>query len=46
MFNKIVDNFYEARGWDKKTGWPTRAKLEGLGLRDVANELARIGRLP
>ena len=46
MFNKIVDNFYGARGWDKKTGWPTRAKLEELGLRDVADELASIGRLP
>jgi len=46
MFNKIVDSFYEARGWDKKTGWLTRAKLEELGLGDVANELASIGRLP
>ena len=46
MFNKIVDYFYEARGWDKKTGWPTRAKLEKLGLKDVADELAGIGRLP
>lgn len=46
MFNKIADSFYEARDWDKKTGWLTRAKLEELGLGDVVDELASIGRLP
>lgn len=39
QFEEIVDLFYEARGWDKKTGHPTRAKLEELDLGDVADEL-------
>lgn len=46
LFNSILDNYYDKRGWDKKTGRPTRAKLEELGLKDVADELARIGKLP
>jgi len=33
-------------GWDKKTGAPTRASLERLGLKDVASGLARMGLLP
>ena len=41
-----MDEFYELRGWDPVTGWPRRKKLEELGLKDVADELARIGRLP
>jgi len=42
----MVDHYYEQRGWDKATGWPTRAKLEELDLKDVADELASIGKLP
>jgi aldehyde:ferredoxin oxidoreductase len=45
-WNDLVDLYYEKRGWDKKTGWPTRATLERYGLEDVADELARIGKLP
>ncbi len=45
-FKKQLTAFYEYSGWDKVTGWPTRAKLEELGLKDVANELASIGKLP
>jgi len=46
LFNKILDSYYNNRGWDKKTGRPTRAKLEELGLKDVADKLASIGKLP
>ncbi len=46
LFNRILDSYYDKRGWDKQTGWPTRAKLEELGLKDVADELSRIGKLP
>ena len=35
----MLDEFYEACGWDKKTGIPTRQKLEELGLKDVADRL-------
>jgi len=31
--------YYEARGWDPETGKPTRAKLQALGLGDVAKDL-------
>jgi aldehyde:ferredoxin oxidoreductase len=46
LFNKILDSYYDKRGWDKKTGRPTRAKLEELGLKDVADGLAATGKLP
>jgi hypothetical protein len=35
--------FYELRGGDKKTGAPTRKTLEGLGLKNVADDLEKIG---
>jgi len=41
-FAIMVDHYYEQRGWDKITGWPTRAKLIELGLQDVADELSII----
>jgi aldehyde:ferredoxin oxidoreductase len=31
--------YYDARGWDEKTGRPTRKKLLELGLDDVARDL-------
>ena len=37
---------YEQLGWDKKTGSPTRATLERLGLKDVADGLAKMSLLP
>jgi aldehyde:ferredoxin oxidoreductase len=39
-------NFYQLEGWDTKTGWQTRAMLESLGLKKVADELASKGKLP
>jgi aldehyde:ferredoxin oxidoreductase len=45
-FAIMVDNYYEQRGWDKATGWPTITKLEELDLKDVADELAGLGKLP
>jgi len=35
----MLDEYYEESGFDKKTGWPTRGKLEELGLKDVADKL-------
>jgi aldehyde:ferredoxin oxidoreductase len=35
----MLDEYYQESGFDKKTGWPTIAKLEELGLNDVADEL-------
>jgi len=41
-----VGNWYEYLGWDRATGWPTRAHYESLGLADVADELDKLGKLP
>jgi len=44
-FSKMLDEYYDAVGWDKETGIPTRAKLESLGLTDVADDLEKMGNL-
>ncbi len=31
-YDRVLDDYYEARGWDKKTGQPTPEKLCDLGL--------------
>ncbi|MBK9208385.1 MAG: hypothetical protein IPL71_08820 [Anaerolineales bacterium] len=35
----ILETYYEARGWDKETGKPSKEKLLALGLADVAVDL-------
>lgn len=40
-WDRLLDEYYDLVGWDKKTGAPTRAKLESLGLKDIADELER-----
>ena len=37
--SKTLEEYYEARGWDKNTSKPTREKLLQLGLEDVAKDL-------
>jgi len=37
----MLDEYYTARGWDLKTGVPTREKIEELGLGYVADDLTR-----
>ena len=44
-FLTLLDKYYELSGWDITNGCPTRAKLEELGLKDVANELQRVGKI-
>jgi aldehyde:ferredoxin oxidoreductase len=34
----MLDDYYAFRGWDKN-GVPTREKLEGLGMNDIADKL-------
>ena len=46
ILDTLLDNYYEFRGWDKKTGLPTRARLETIDLKHVADELDRMNRLP
>jgi len=45
-WQKALDEFYEAWGWDVATGIPTRATLEKFGLADVADDLEKNGLLP
>ena len=35
----MLYTYYEARGWDFETGYPSREKLLSLGLDDVATDL-------
>ena len=39
-FNKLLDEFYELRGWDS-AGIPTSVKLSALGLEDIDAEMQR-----
>jgi len=43
---KLLDDYYEERGWDIEKGIPTREKLEELGLNDIADDLANREMLP
>ncbi|MBS7638408.1 aldehyde ferredoxin oxidoreductase C-terminal domain-containing protein, partial [Candidatus Bathyarchaeota archaeon] len=43
--DRLLDDYYTERGWDVKTGVPTREKLEALGLGSVADELEKLGKI-
>jgi len=38
-FARLIDEYYAERGWDLAYGWPTREKLEALGLEALGPEL-------
>jgi aldehyde:ferredoxin oxidoreductase len=38
----MLDEYYAERGWDQKTGIPTRQTLEKLGLKYVADDLEKL----
>ena len=42
-WEKLKDFYYAERGWDPATGIPTRARLEKLDLKDVADDLEAQG---
>ncbi len=41
--DEMLDQYYAARGWDGATGIPTEAKLQSLGLGEVAADLKAHG---
>lgn len=43
-FSQLLDEYYALRGWDQKTGIPTRKRLEELGLKEIADELESLGK--
>jgi len=45
-FRALMDEFYDLRGWDRETGWPKRETLEKHDLKDIADKLESMGRLP
>jgi aldehyde:ferredoxin oxidoreductase len=42
----VLDEYYTLRKWDKKTGWPTKQRLAELELTEVAQNLAKMNKLP
>jgi aldehyde:ferredoxin oxidoreductase len=42
--DRMLDEYYEARGWDKATGRPTREKLLELGLEEAARDLEKLAK--
>lgn len=42
---KMLNEFYEVNGWDKKTGWQTKVTLDEVGLPEVAARLKERSRL-
>ncbi len=43
--NDLLEAYYEIRGWNRKTGNPTREKLQELGLESVAKDMEKLGTL-
>lgn len=44
-WNQMLDEYYDLHGWDRKTSFPKRQTLESMGLKYVADDLARVGKL-
>jgi len=44
-YNKMLEEFYQLWGWDKQTGLQTRSGLLRLGLGEIADLLAKYGKL-
>ncbi|MGQ9722564.1 MAG: aldehyde ferredoxin oxidoreductase family protein [Candidatus Jordarchaeum sp.] len=38
-FEGLLEEHYDLRGWDKKTGKPTKERLQELGLDDIAKDM-------
>ena len=41
-FSHLLDEYYSARGWDLKLGWPQEDRLNALGLAEVIPELRHL----
>jgi aldehyde:ferredoxin oxidoreductase len=44
-YNRMLDDYYRAHGWDPVTSWQRAEGLDRLGLGEVKERLARAGRL-
>ena len=45
-YEAMLDDYYDLRGWDKKTGIPARQTLKKLDLSDIADDLAKHVQVP
>lgn len=45
IWERMLDAHYACHGWDRATSWQTREGLTKIGLADVADMLAKAGRL-
>jgi len=43
---QLLDEYYELRNWDIRTGLPTKEKLLDMGLDYLVTDLLELGRLP
>jgi aldehyde:ferredoxin oxidoreductase len=41
--DEMLDEYYDAKGYDRKTSWPYRETMEKLGLGDVVKQLEKDG---
>ena len=44
-WSKMLDEYYDAHGWDKESSWQKKSGLEKLALEEVAKRLAQVNRL-
>jgi len=44
-WNRMLDEYYEMNNWNEETSYPTRRLLEELDLKQVADDLERVGKL-
>jgi aldehyde:ferredoxin oxidoreductase len=44
-WEEMLDEYYDLHGWDLRTSWPTKERLERLDLGDVAERLAIFGKI-
>ncbi len=45
QWERMLDEYYQAQGWDLETGWQTRSSLQALELDEVIAKLEAYGRL-
>ena len=41
-FEEMLSEYYQLRGWDTDTGFPSAAKLRELGLDDTISDLSKL----
>ena len=44
-FKRLLEEYYELRGWDRDSGFPKREKLSELGIEDIADDVEKLGKL-